>query len=200
MATTPSFSQTDLPSEEPALRVAEEARPYHVERAGHGIPPPAEPADEAPVPIDQIDRIEVLQVIRQVFSEGPPRERDAAIRDVARALGYRRIGPRIQEVLHSDLMTAVRRCILENENGSLRLCARSITDYDRDFLKQQFLAAIGRGWIDRQIAIRDFCHWLGFARTGPIIEDTTRSLINGLLRERRLEVDGANRLRRLSRD
>jgi type I restriction enzyme S subunit len=197
-----SHSQVQLgneePEEEPALRAAEEAPPYRVERAGPGLPPPAEPADEAPVPIDQIDRTEVLQVIRQVFSEGPPRERDDAIRDVARALGYRRTGARIHEILHTDLLTAVRRGILENNGGELRLLARSITDYERDFLKQQFLAAIGRPWIDRDTATRDFCRWLGFARTGPVIEDTARSLINGLLREGRLEADGAELIRRVS--
>ena len=196
-APAPPLSQTDPASEEPALRAAEEAPPDRVERAGHGLPPPAEPADEAPVPIDQIDRTAVLQVIRQVFSEGPPRERDAAIRDVARALGYRRTGARIHEILHTDLLTAVRRGILENTGGALRLLARSITDYERDFLKQQFLAAIGRPWIDRDTATRDFCRWLGFARTGPVIEDTARSLINGLLREGRLEADGAELIRRV---
>jgi hypothetical protein len=41
-----------------------------------------------------------------------------------------------------------------------------------------------------------FCRWLGFARTGPLIEDTGRSLINGLLREGRLEADGAQLIRR----
>ena len=280
-APAPPLSQTDLASEEPALRAAEEAPPYRVERAGrsvfrakgaasyqpgatpqeppaptasaesathsappmpadesplqgsrrflsnpgalpqagdeaaplalqtagddhaplarhgHGDAPVQRPADEAPVPIGQIDRTAVLQVIRQVFSEGPPRERDAAIRDVARALGYRRTGARIHEILHTDLLTAVRRGILENTGGALRLLARSITDYERDFLKQQFLAAIGRPWIDRDTAIRDFCRWLGFARTGPVIEDTARSVINGLLREGRLEADGAELIRRV---
>lgn len=195
-APAPPFSQTDRASEEPALRAAEKAPPYRVKRAGHALPPSAEPAEKAPVPIDQIDRTEVLQVIRQMFSDGPPRGRSAAIRDVARELGYRRTGPRIQEILHTDLMTAVRRCILANQNGTLRLRTRSIADYDRDFLKQQFLAAIGRTWIDRETAIRDFCRWLGFARTGPVIQDATRSLINGLLREQRLESDGAQMVRR----
>lgn len=166
-------------------------------RAGHGHHPPADPADETPMPIHQTERNDVLQIIRQVFSEGPPRPRDDAIRDVARALGYRRTGARIQEVLHADLLTAVRRGILENIDGTLRLCARSITDLDRDFLKQQFLAAIGRPWIDRNTAIRDFCRWLGFASTGPLIEETARSLIDGLLRESRLEADGAELIRRV---
>ena len=159
--------------------------------------PASRAADEVPVPIDQIDRTAVLQVIRQVFSEGPPRERDAAIRDVARALGYRRTGARIREILHTDLLTAVRRGILENTGSALRLLARSITDYERDFLKQQFLAAIGPPWIARDTATRDFCRWLGFARTGPLIEDTTRSLIHGLQREGRLEADGAELIRRV---
>ncbi len=192
----PPPSETDFASEEPALRVAEEASPWRAGRAGNGHPP-AEPADETPVPIHQTERTDVLQVIRQVFSEGPPRPRDDAIRDVVRALGYRRTGEKIQEVLHADLLTAVRRGILENTNGTLRLCARSITDLDRDFLKQQFLAAIGRPWIDRDTAIRDFCRWLGFARTGPVIEDTARSIINGLLREGRLQADGTELIRRV---
>jgi len=208
----------EVGEEEPALREAEEAPPnprntgfQPVRTAGFQ---PAEPAacgqdargphsqdgcvsDETPVPIHQTERADVLQIIRQVFSEGPPRPRDDAIRDVARALGYRRTGARIAEVLHADLRTAVRRGILENTDGTLRLCARSITDLDRDFLKAQFLAAIGRPWIDRDTAIRDFYRWLGFARAGPIIEDTARSLINGLLRECRLEADGAELIRRV---
>ena len=193
----PARSETEYEPEEPVLRVAEESPPYHpsngaqaVENDNHNG------AEVSPMPIDQIDRTEVLQVIRQVFSEGPPRERDGAIRDVARALGYRRTGARIQEILHTDLLTAVRRGILENTGGELRLLTRSISDYERDFLKQQFLAAIGRSWIDRDDAIRDFCRWLGFARTGPVIEDTARSLINGLLREQRLEADVPNLIRR----
>jgi hypothetical protein len=70
-----------------------------------------------PPPIDQTDRSEVLAVIRQVFSDGQPRTREDAIRDVARALGYGRVGHRIRDVLHTDLLTASRRGILENIGG-----------------------------------------------------------------------------------
>jgi hypothetical protein len=96
------------------------------------------------------------------------------------------------------LLTASRRGILENVGGELRLLARSLADYDWDFLKQQFLAAIGRAWSERDEAIREFCRWMGFARTGSVIEDTARSLINGLLREGRLEADGLFLIRRVS--
>jgi hypothetical protein len=92
----------------------------------------------------------------------------------------------------------VRRGILKNEGGMLSLLARSIEKYERSFLKEQFLAAIQRGWIVRDEAIRCFSRWMGFARTGPTIEDTARSLIKGLLREDLLQADGSESIRRTS--
>jgi len=151
---------------------------------------------DQPLPIDQTDRSDVLAAIRQVFSDDQPRTRENAIRDVARALGFGRVGHRIRDVLHTDLLTASRRGILENVGGGLRLVAHSMADYDRDFLKQQFLSSIGRSWIERENAIHEFCKWMGFSRAGPNIEETGRSLINGLLRESRLEAAGPSRIRR----
>ena len=138
----------------------------------------------------------MLAVIRQVFSDGQPRNRQDAIREVAQALGYGRVGHRINDVLQTDLLTAVRRGILDNVEDELILLARSIADYDRDLLKRQFLAAVGRSWIERDQAVQNFCRWMGFRRTGPIIDETARSLIQGLLRESRLEADGPNLIRR----
>ena len=154
--------------------------------------------DEHPPPIDQTDRSDALAAIRQVFSDSKPRTREDAIREVARALGYGRTGHRIQDVLHTDLLTAVRRGILDNVEDELILLARSIAGYDRDLLKQQFLAALGRSWVERNDAIQNFCRWMGFRRTGQIIDETARSVINGLLRESRLEANGPNLIRRTS--
>ncbi len=151
-----------------------------------------------PTPIDQTDRSNVLAAIRQVFSDGQPRTRQYAIREVAQALGYGRVGHRINDVLQTDLLTAVRRGILDNVEDELILLARSIADYDRDLLKRQFLAAVGRSWIERDQAVQNFCRWMGYRRTGPIIDETALSLIQGLLRESRLEADGAGLIRRCS--
>ena len=128
--------------------------------------------------------------IRQLFSDSQPRDRDTALRDLARALGYGRLGPRIRDALATDLRAAVRRGILQNERGMMTLLCRSIEGYERDFLKTQFLAALGRTWTPRNAAVAAFARWLGFARTGPTIVATAHSLINGLLRERRIESDG----------
>jgi hypothetical protein len=127
-----------------------------------------------------------------MFGRGEAREREAAIDALARELGYQRTGPRIHEKLDNALRTAVRRGILANEHRAVRLLARTIEEYDRGPLKEQFLASLpGRQWIERDCAIRAFARWMGFRRTGPAIDDTARSLINGLLREERLERNGS---------
>ena len=94
------------------------------------------------------------------------------------------------------LRAAVCRGILENTNGSLRIASRSIERYERAVLKDQFIAALGGAWTTREDAIRGFARWLGFRRTSVAIGDTARSVINGLIREGRLESDGA-RIRRV---
>ncbi len=134
----------------------------------------------------------MLCTIRQLFSDGATRDRETALRDLAHTLGYERLGPKIREILDTDLLTAVRRGILQNERGELSMLCRTIGDYERGFLKEQFLASLRRTWTDRDEAIQALARWLGYARTGPAITKTARSLINGLLRESRLETDGPN--------
>jgi type I restriction enzyme S subunit len=174
--------------ESPLSEVATQERPGDQLELGYELPPP----------IDQTDRLDVLAVIRQVFSDGQPRNRPDAIRDVAQALGYGRVDRRIRDALHADLITAFRRGIVENAGGKLRLLTRSIADYEMESLKLHFLRAVGRSWIERDDAIRNFCRWIGFRRTGPIIDEKARSVIQGLLRESRLEADGPNLIRRSS--
>ena len=158
------------------------------------VKPASEPAPPAPrtTHTDDLDRDELCAEIRKLFSDGAVRERDAAIDDLARVLGHQRTGKNIRETLDNALRTAVRRGILQNDHDQLSLLCRSIEQYERDFLKDQFIASIGSTWIARDDAIRAFARWLGFARTGGNIEDTARSLINGLLREARLESEGIN--------
>jgi hypothetical protein len=110
------------------------------------------------------------------------------LRDLADTLGFKRLGPVIKEILVSGLLSATRRGILKNERGELSLLCHSIGEYQRDFLKDQFIASIGRTWTERDEAARTFARWLGFARTGPALKTVVQSLINGLIRERRLEL------------
>lgn len=160
--------------------VAEPRRPY---QAGRSTEPPSNR--------DPVERDEALLTIRTVFGDGRLRSREEAISDLANALGFERVGRRIRRLLDDCIRTSVRRGILANDGDALCRNARSLDEYERDFLKDQFLASLGgHTWIDRDDAIRDFARWMGFRRTGSAIEKTARSLINGLLRELRLERDG----------
>lgn len=146
--------------------------------------------------IDSIEREEMLCTIRKVFGDGLKRDRDAALRDIAYALGYQRLGPRIHDVLSDSFMVAARRGIVVKLDGLYQLGFRSFTDCPRDALKEAFESAIGRVWITRDDAIRAFARWAGFGRVGEVIDQTARSLINGLIRERRVETDGPELIRR----
>jgi type I restriction enzyme S subunit len=147
-------------------------------------------------PIGTVERDEVLCAIRKVFGDGVERNRDVALRDITCALGYRRLGPRIREAVSGHLIAAVRRGIVVNVDGNYRLGFRSFADCPRDALKDAFESAIGRAWIVREDAIRGFARWAGFGRVGDVIDQTARSLINGLIREGRVETNGPELIRR----
>lgn len=75
---------------------------------------------------EQLDRDELVCMIRQRFSDAQIRDRDAAIRALAKELGYERAGGRIRETLDNALRTAVRRGVLANDGDALSIDLRSI--------------------------------------------------------------------------
>lgn len=153
---------------------------------------PDESAEETPaVGASVLDGADLMCAVRQLFIKGVALERTAAVSALAQALGVSAADAGIAAELDGALRTAVRRGILENTRGQLQIDVRTIAAYQRDFLKDQFLAALpGRQWVERDAATRGFARWLGFKRTGKAIDDSVRSVINGLLREGRLESTG----------
>ncbi len=162
---------------------------------------PKEKSAESPRPIhpDALEKSDLISLLREVLGAHGPCDRETAIKQAATALGYQRVKAKLSESLSNAIRTAVRRQVLASEGGQLRSGAASIADYEMDFLKSQFLAAIsegGRAWTTRDDAIRAFARWLGFRRTGKIIDETARKLIKRLLREGKLEAD-ADSIRRI---
>lgn len=143
-----------------------------------------------------MDREEILCLIRQTFKDNQARTREELLRELAASLGYKRIGPRIRKALLNDIRTAVIRGIVVNEGGSLSVPTHDPREYEKESLKEVFEAAIGRTWIDRDEAIRAFARYIGFSRVGKIIKETGNSVIRGLLRQKRIEKDNSNRIRR----
>ncbi|MCE9548100.1 MAG: hypothetical protein K8T25_21715 [Planctomycetia bacterium] len=139
-----------------------------------------------------------MAVVREVFSAGGgPRDRDQAIDDVARALGYRRVGSRIRDALSGDLRSAVLRGILDNSGGQYTLLCRCIDDYRLDHLVHRLLAAMGSAWQSRDEAITAAARQLGYRRTGPKIKAAFKSAINAAIRRGQLDRDGADLIRRV---
>lgn len=169
----------------PMLEAAEPDAPVYVAEK-----PPRSVRDEPHSSIE-IDRVDLICRIRRVLGVDGARGREEAIRELADDLGAQRVGSRIREELENGIRTAVRRGILEANGVELRLAARTIEEYDRGFLKDQFLSSLqGRVWTEREDALVQFARWMGYGRTGAAIEDKVRSLIHGLLKEGRLEADG----------
>ncbi len=183
-------------------RMAAPARPVTATPAPARLPSPIAPPPAAlrpPTPegsapnIDELDKNELMARIREVLHEHGPCDRETAIKQTAYSLGYQRAGRVIAEEINNAIRTAMRRYVLVKVNGEIRANGASLSDMeaeDREFMKKQFLAAIsegGRVWMGRDEAAVRLARWFGFRNTGPRIKETAKSLINGLLRDGRLE-------------
>ena len=141
--------------------------------------------------IDDFDRNEIIAAIRAVFEEHAELDRETATREVARKLGFARTSNRVAEGIDSALIAAVKRGVIKNERGWLSLDCRTISDYPRELLIEMLLAAMGRGWTERDEAIVAAARHLGFRRTGSAIKEAFKSIINGAIRRGLLEYDGS---------
>ena len=127
--------------------------------------------------------------IRHVVREGH-RLRDEVVNEVVYELGFRRVGPRIRQVIEGDLIAASMRGVTETRQGMISICCRTIDDYDRDFLREVVLKVIGRKWSERSQVVQTVARHLGFARTGPRIQRSVKSAMRILVRRGELERDG----------
>ena len=140
--------------------------------------------------MDDFDRDDLVAAIREVFAQNSELDRDSAIREVARTLGFGRTGSRITEAIDSALIAAAKRGVIQNNRGDLSLLTRNIGDYSRDELINTLLSVMGVAWWEREEAIRAATRHLGFRRTGSAIRDAFKSAINGAIRRGLLERDG----------
>jgi hypothetical protein len=101
-----------------------------------------------------------------------------------------RTGNRVAEAIDSALVAAVNRGVIKNDRGWLSIDCRNIGDYPRELLIDSLLSAMGRGWTEREEAVRAAARHLGFRRTGPAIRDAFKSVITVAIRRGLLERDG----------
>jgi len=141
--------------------------------------------------VDSIREADMACDVRGLFANGGARLRGAAILGLARSQGYARTGSNIKLRMDRALSSAVRRGILAESGGKLALACRSIGDYSKAALAEQFLASLAAdGWTYRDAAILEFARWLGFRRTGSNIHKRSESAISNLVRGGKLERRG----------
>ncbi|MBS0507409.1 MAG: hypothetical protein JSR53_08530 [Proteobacteria bacterium] len=154
-------------------------------KAAGGAPTAAGVVPHAPLDVEQ-----ALCVIRAVLAQQGALARDHLVRHVARKLGFARTSAPLAQAIDKAIRRAVRHGVATNQRGNLSLVARKIENYDRDFLKQQLLRAIPAAGLGKaELPVR-FARHLGFARVGPVIENTTWSLVRSLQRAGKVVVSG----------
>ena len=187
------------------LHLGHEIATEVLENSGNGEEPSGEQAataEEGETPEDTAVRPEsarcstdlepedILAAIRQVFSAGGPRDREAAIRDIFSLLPGRRLTSRVREQIDNALTTAAHRGIVHTEGGLLCSDCRTIGDYPRELLKKHLVGVMKGSWWDEDEAIRAAARHLGFSKAGTNIQAEFRSAIRGALRQGLLERDG----------
>jgi hypothetical protein len=138
---------------------------------------------------------EAMSYVREAFTKGGARDREQAIKDVATALGFQRVGLRVGAEVDGYLRAAVRRGILKSENGSYSLLVRNAGDYTRDHLIEMLMASVDGSWMEREEAVRAIAKHLGFQRAGTAFKEALKSAINGAIR-RGLLVYAGDRVRK----
>ncbi len=132
-----------------------------------------------------------MAAIREVFASGEPLEREAAVREVAHALGFHRAGSRVRWAVLQSRRVAVNRGIVRREGDWFYLGCRSIGDYSRDQLIEALLGAMNYSWQERDEAMRAAARYLGFRRAGSAIRDAFKPAINGAIRRGLVEYGGS---------
>jgi hypothetical protein len=139
--------------------------------------------------VDEWEIEELLAMVREVVCGPEPIARDQAIHEIAGRMGAERVGSRVREAVESALNTASRRSIIYTDTRGLRPHCRTIGDYSRDDLKNVLRAVVGRTWTDEEEAIRMGARYLGFRRTGSLIQKAFKSALRGALMQGQLERD-----------
>ena len=111
-------------------------------------------------------------------------------------MGFQRLGSAIHREINSVVRAAALRGLTISTDDGLSLSIRSLHDADRASLKKCLLVAIGHKWQPREDVPGLLATHAGFGRVSPEMRKLTASLINGLIREDRLETD-ASRIRRI---
>lgn len=196
-----AFSLDHPPPSAEVLAAQAAARPRGRRRAAmpgqHSLieadeePEPARKRAEAQPTSDGLDDATAMCALRAALADAVgPLSHDALKKDASRRLGHRRLGKQIASAIDDAIRRAARRGIAENGREGLQLAVAQIDGYDTGHLEVQLIAALRarRGWVERSELPTLLARWLGFARTGSKISETSEALLRRLARSGQIEL------------
>ena len=145
----------------------------------------------APAPIDDQPTDEIMAAFRQATRGRGSLEREELLKEVSVVLGYKRLGPKIEEALRGHLRAAIRRKIIEAEGTQVRAGTTTMADYALDDLREVFVSVMHKGTKnEREEVIHAVARHLGFARVTETVRQSIRSAINSGIRQGVLAYEG----------
>ena len=104
-------------------------------------------------------------------------EREQMLKEVSLVLGYRRLGPKIEETLRNHLRAAIRRRIVETDGPNLvHPGTASMADYDLEELRESFRSVMRKSTrYEREDVISSLARYLGFVRLTDTIRRRSKS-------------------------
>ena len=148
-------------------------------------------AATAAVPIEDWSTEEVMAAFRQAARGLGTVERETLLREVAKILGYQRLGKLIKQVLKGHLKAAIRRGIIEADGPDVQIATPAMADYSLDQLLETLWSVMRKNReYDREEVVEAVAHHLGFSRVTETVGEPVRSAITSALRLGILGHDG----------
>ena len=147
--------------------------------------------------LEDFETEEVMAVFRQVLRPGGERTRLELLREVARGLGFKRLGRNIEDGLRGHLRAAIRREIVGVEGvDTVMQRSRNLADYDREEIRERLSQMTDASGRDQEEVMRLVAAYYGFRRLTEGARAALRTAINSAIRHGVIERDGARLLRR----
>ncbi|MDF1561937.1 MAG: restriction endonuclease subunit S [Deltaproteobacteria bacterium] len=144
---------------------------------------------------EELTQAAAMALIRKIATRAG-HERDDLLRDLANALGYLRLGKNIKKALSGHVRAAVRRGILESEDGVYFLSAARLSDMEPEVLRKAIGSAMSKGRLyEREEVFRLVVEHLGFARLSQPSQKALKSALNSAIRRGEVERFDARRVR-----
>jgi hypothetical protein len=148
------------------------------------------PTRERPTPIEEWEADDVMAILRRVARKEGTVYRDEYIKAVSVAMGYGRLGEKIEAKLRNHLMAAVRRKILASRDKVVWLETPTMADYERADLERCVCAVMRKGKAyERDEVYLAASRRVGFSRLTDTVVAPIKSAIRRLVRKGIIETE-----------